>query len=117
MKTDTSINRLNAMFWIGIAGFGLATVVGLLGFHKGSLWRMPIVLKAEVQTALTDAGYPGLQVEMQGQKAVLRGEVADPQAMAGAQRAALTAAGIGGPWAGGVTEVDITGLRARSAAR
>jgi OOP family OmpA-OmpF porin len=65
-----------------------------------------------VATSLSAAGHPGLDVEMRGQRAVLRGIVEDEADVAGAREAALTAAGAGGAWAGGVTSVDSEGVSA-----
>ncbi len=95
---------------IGVAGALVAMVLGIAAPYDGAAWRMPHVLEHKVATALSAAGYPGLDVEMQGQRAVLRGIVEDEADIAGARRAALTAAGPGGPWAGGVTNVDVNGV-------
>jgi OmpA-OmpF porin, OOP family len=100
--------RMRLMLWIGAAGAALAALGGMWGFHDGSVWRGPRALEARVESALLAAGYPGLEVEMHGQKAVLRGVLESAEAIAAAQRAAITAAGPGGLWAGGVTRADIT---------
>jgi outer membrane protein OmpA-like peptidoglycan-associated protein len=68
------------------------------------------VLERRVAAARSAAGYPGLDVDMNGQRAVLRGIVEDETDIAGARRAALRAAGGGGAWAGGVTSVDADGV-------
>lgn len=97
---------------IMIAG-GCALVAMLLGLfapHDGAVWRMPQVLEQRVASALVAAGFPGLDVEMQGQRAVLRGMVEVEDDIDSVRRAALTAAGPGGPWAGGVTNVDVSGV-------
>lgn len=96
---------------VGGAGALLATLLGMLAPHDGALWRAPSVLRAHVGTALSAAGYPGLEVEMHGQRAVLRGLVEDERDIAAARRAALSAAGAGGAWAGGVTSVDVLNVR------
>lgn len=87
-----------------------AMLLGLFAPHDGAVWRMPHVLEQRVASALVAAGYPGLDIEMQGQRAVLRGMVEDESGIESARRAALTAAGPGGSWAGGVTSVDVSGV-------
>lgn len=106
---DPKPRRLSALM-IGAIGAAVATVAGIFGLHDGSVWRMPSEIEARVETALQTAGYGGLEVRMDGQRAVLRGLVEDETGLEGAQRAALTAAGAGGPWAGGVTAVDVSGV-------
>lgn len=96
--------------WIGIAGALIATLAGMFGFHDASVWRMPSALKERAATALQAEGFQGLDVEMRGQRAVLRGIVESEDDIALAQRAALQAAGAGGAWAGGVTSVDVEGI-------
>lgn len=101
--------------YIAAGGAALAALAGMLGPHDASVWRMPSVLEAEVEDALVDAGFYHLDVEMRGQSAVLTGLVDSPEAVALAQRTALTAAGSGGLWGGGVTDVDVSGVRALTA--
>ena len=113
MNPLANVDRLNAAFWTGVAGFVLVVIAGLGGIHDGSVWRVPQVLQAKVQTALADAGYPGLSVQMDGQRAIVRGTVENRAAIEAVQRTALKADGFGGPWAGGVTDVDGFGLRTR----
>lgn len=93
-------------------GFGAAVAVllGMLGPHDGAVWRLPQVLESRAATALMAAGYPGLDVQANGQRLTLRGIVEEERHIAAARRAALSAAGAGGPWAGGVTHVDATGV-------
>lgn len=93
---------------IGAACAGIAALLGMVAPHDGAFWKMPGVLRDHVAVALSAAGYPGLDVEMQGQQAVLRGIVEDEADIAGARHAALTAVGAGGSWAGGVTSVDVS---------
>jgi OOP family OmpA-OmpF porin len=102
--------RLPMAFWAGVVGAGLAALAGLFGVHNGSVWRLPAVLQERVETALQAGGYAGLEVRMSGQRAVLRGVVDDESAIAAARHVALTAAGAGGGWAGGVTSVDASGV-------
>jgi OmpA-OmpF porin, OOP family len=100
----------NTPLMVGAIGAGLAALLGMLAPHNGAVWKMPGVLEERVSTALSAAGYSGLEIDMHGQRAVLRGVVADEADIDAARRAALTAAGAGGGWAGGVTSVDVSGL-------
>lgn len=101
---------LKRMLWVGAVGAGLAALAGMFGVHDGSVWRMPSVLEARVQAALETAGLGGVDVAMDGQMALLRGVVADQASIVSAAEAASHAAGLGGPWAGGVTHVDTADL-------
>ena len=104
------MDRLRLMFWSGMGGATLAALAGMAGFHDASIWRMPGALEARVEAALQAGGHGGIDVRMNGQQAVLRAIVADAGAISAATAAALHAAGPGGPWAGGVTSVDASGL-------
>jgi OmpA-OmpF porin, OOP family len=95
---------------IGAGGAVLAALLGMLAPHGGAVWYAPRVLEERVATALSAAGHPGLDIAMDGQRAVLRGIVEDEADIASAERAALTAAGPGGAWAGGITTVDTSGV-------
>lgn len=103
-------DKLRVMFWIGAAGAALAMIAGLFGAHDGSVWRLPRSLDTRVETALGGAGLPGLEVRMSGQRAVLGGIVESEADIEAARHAALTAAGAGGAWVGGVTSVDASGV-------
>lgn len=103
--------RRRAILWLGFGGFVVTMLLGLLGPHDGSVWRVPAVLKERVATALSAQGFPGVDVDMNGQRVILRGIVEDEADTAAAMRAALTSAGAGGMWAGGVTSVNTAGLR------
>jgi OmpA-OmpF porin, OOP family len=94
----------------GGAGALVAALLGLLAPHNGAVWKAPSVLRERVSIALSAAGYPGLDIEMRGQQAVLRGIVEDETDIPAARHAALSAAGAGGAWAGGVTSVDASGV-------
>ncbi|MES1201493.1 MAG: hypothetical protein ABUS57_08585 [Pseudomonadota bacterium] len=95
-----------------IAAFGVvvATIWGLFGPHDGAVTRMQIALRSDVVAALEHQGLDGIEVELKGQSAHLYGIVARREQIETARQAALTAAGAGGPWAGGVTAVDVLGL-------
>lgn len=96
--------------WVGLIGAGVSVIVGMFGLHDASVWRLPRVLEARVEQSLLAAGQGGLEIEMDGQRAKLSGFAADERARAAAAQAALTAAGAGGAWAGGVTTVDVSGV-------
>jgi OOP family OmpA-OmpF porin len=108
---------LKRMLWVGAAGALLAALAGMFGIHDGSVWRMPGALEARVQGALEAHGLGGIDVAMDGQRAMLRGVVPDAASINAASEAALHAAGLGGPWAGGITHVDVSGLSAGEVAR
>lgn len=110
MSTQDHDKQPRTALWIGLGGAALAAVLGMVSPHDGAFWRMPGVLQERVATSLIAAGYPGLDVDMDGQRAVLRGIVEDEADIENAQRAALTAAGAGGAWPGGVTSVDVSGV-------
>ncbi len=95
---------------IGAGGAVLTMLLGMLAPQGGAVWYAPRVLEDRVATALSAAGHPGLDITMNGQRAVLRGIVEDETDIARVQQAALTAAGPGGAWAGGVTSVDTSGV-------
>jgi len=110
--TDTAQNspRRPTLFLVGVIGAALAALGGMLGVHDGSIWRLPHVVGARVETALTAAGLGGVEVHMAGQRAVLRGIVDDESSVEAARRAALSSIGSGGAWEGAVTSVDTSGL-------
>lgn len=85
-------------------------LIGIFGAHGASVWAVPQVLQSDIARELTAAGLGGVDIEMDGQDARLLGFVGDSADIARAQRMAYAASGAGGPWAGGVTNVDITGL-------
>lgn len=102
--------RRVSLLHVGAIGAALAALAGIFGAHGGSVWGMPRALNERVETALQAAGYGGLELNMAGQRAVLRGIVETEEGAEGARRAALGAAGAGGAWAGGVTSVDVSGV-------
>ena len=102
---------------IGAGGAVLAMLLGMLAPHGGAVWYAPRVIEQRVATALSAAGHPGLDVAMHGQRATLRGIVEDENDIAVIERTALTAAGPGGAWAGGVTSVDTSGVSVGAFAR
>jgi OOP family OmpA-OmpF porin len=111
MSPEEASVRRRTTLWIGGAGAAVAALLGLFAPHDGAVWRAPAVLEERVSTALLAAGHAGLEVVMDGQRARLRGVVEDEADIADARRAALSAAGAGGVWAGGVTSVDASDVR------
>jgi OOP family OmpA-OmpF porin len=110
-EPDTEADELRPLaLLIGGVGAIVSMILGLAAPHDGAVWRMPQVLHERVAEALSVAGYPGLDISMDGQRAVLRGIVESEADIAAARHAALTAAGAGTPWAGGVTGVDVAGV-------
>lgn len=102
--------HLHLALLIAVAGVCAMVLWGLFGFHDGSALRAPTVLRGQVENALRAAGFTGLEVQMHGQRALVFGVVANRDQIAAAREAALAAAGAGGPWAGGVTSVDMFGV-------
>ncbi|HVZ99453.1 MAG TPA: hypothetical protein VG841_03975 [Caulobacterales bacterium] len=100
-------DQLKLALAVAIAGATLAALWGLFGLHDASVFRAPARLRVDVVDALRQAGVPSLEVEMRGQRALLYGYVPRRGQIEIARHAALTAAGAGGPWAGGVTAVDV----------
>ena len=105
--------RRRSLLFVGLAGAGVSSLLALL-VSQGAIWRVEGNLRERVETSLSAAGFPGLDVDMNGQTAVLRGIVEDEADIVAARRAALTAAGAGGPWAGGVTHVNTQAVRVGS---
>lgn len=97
--------RRRLLMFVGLGGATISLLIGLL-LSDGAFWRVEGQLRERVETSLSVAGFPGLDVDMNGQHAVLRGIVEDEADIVAARAAALTAAGGGGPWSGGVTSVN-----------
>ncbi len=110
LRDGDGARRWPPLLIVGAAGAALAVLLGMFAPHEGSVWRASGVLETRVANALSAAGFRGLDVEMRGQQAIVRGIVEDEADIPAAQRAALTAAGGGGAWAGGVTSVDVSGV-------
>lgn len=110
MAVGDQAGRRRLLFFSGLGAALVAVLWGMLGPHNGAFWRVPGVLKERVATALMAQGFPGIDVEMVGQRVVLRGIVEDEADIAAAREAALHAAGGGGRWSGGVTSVNTAAL-------
>jgi OOP family OmpA-OmpF porin len=101
------------MLMTGGGGVIIAALIGMLApLSGGAVWRVPGDLKEQVATALSANGFAGLDVEMNGQRAILRGNVEEEADIVAAREAALKAAGGGGLWSGGVTSVNTASLHA-----
>lgn len=98
--------RRRALIAVGAGGALIAALLGMFAPHQGAVWAVPGALERRVGAALVAAGHGGLDVRMNGQRATLAGLVEDEADIAAASDAALSAAGPGGAWAGGVTGVD-----------
>jgi OOP family OmpA-OmpF porin len=98
-------------FFGGLIAAVVIALFGILGPHGGSVWQLPNGLQRSVEAALARANVGGVEVSMEGQTAVLAGIVQDNATIWRAQRATLVAAGSGGPWAGGVTVIDIRDVK------
>ncbi len=107
---DISVERLRGLRLLGLVGGALAILLGMFAPQGSAFWRIPERLQAEASAALLATGHRGAEVAMDGQHALLSGILADEAEQAGAVRAVLGSAGAGGPWAGGVTGVDASGL-------
>lgn len=93
-------------FWVGVAVAAFTLIASMFGPHAMSLTGVEAGLKTRVESALAARGYRDIGVEMDGQTAILTGAATSPDVREGARAAALTAAGPGGPYLGGVARVD-----------
>jgi outer membrane protein OmpA-like peptidoglycan-associated protein len=93
-------------FWLGCGAAVFLTLAAMFGPHPVSLAGVEARLKTQVEKALTRQGFSEIAVEMDGQTAILSGGVGSVAEQAGAEAVALSAAGPGGVYVGGVTDVD-----------
>src|SRR5690606_41863626 len=93
--------RRRLLLMAGAIGAGVTAVLGMLAPHDGALWRVESVLEERVSTALSAEGFPGLGVEMSGQRVILRGIGGQEGDIVAARGAGLPGAGAGGRGAGG----------------
>ncbi len=117
MSEQDSSEPTRPLLLLGLGGVALAVLLGMLAPHDGALWRLPLVLEQRVETALLASGQGGLEIKLDGQRALLSGLVEDQADIAAAESAALRAAGAGGLWAGGISEVDVSGVSVGAFAR
>lgn len=92
-------------FWLGCGIAVFATAAAMFGPHPVSMESVEARLKAQVEKALARQGLQDVVVEMDGQTAVLTGGVGSPAEHVSAVDVAWKAAGPGGVYAGGVTDV------------
>jgi OmpA-OmpF porin, OOP family len=98
--------HLNArtLLWASLAAFFLTGAFTVwIGPH--ATYRLESRIEAAARTALADGGFDWATAEAQGQKIVLEGVAPSEAAKAAASKAALTALGPGGFFAGGVSKV------------
>ena len=104
-------HRHAALLYLGALGAGFFAVLGILGPMSGSIWNLPDQLKAHAEEALIESGHPGVGVEIDGQRAILHGVVPDAETARRLYYVVKGAAGAGGAWAGGITDVDFSALK------
>jgi OOP family OmpA-OmpF porin len=102
-------------FWASLAVAGLITLLTMFVFPDVSLRALEARLGEAVNASLAQADLSGLDVEMRGQKAFISGAVGDEADKARIIKLALKADGAGGQFWGGVTNVDVSGLRVENA--
>jgi OOP family OmpA-OmpF porin len=105
VKPSVVPRHVGRWFWGALAGAFLTVLFGVFGPHPGSVWGVERQLKARVEAALAQTPARHASVEMEGQTARLIGSVPTEAVRAAAIEAALTAAGPGGMWRGGVMKV------------
>ncbi|MFZ4071786.1 MAG: OmpA family protein [Caulobacterales bacterium] len=91
--------------YTAFAAWGVLALIALFGNHSCTPDAVSKRLEAQARAALTAGGHTSVSVEMKGQRAVLSGVAPTDDAKRAAEKAALSAAGLGGAWAGGVTAV------------
>jgi len=98
--------RLWPLFWAALGAIVVVVLIAMLGGHAAAPVGIERGLKGKVEAALQAADVRNVSVEMDGQTVRLIGVAQNEEARTDAVEAALTAAGPGGPWAGGVARVD-----------
>lgn len=92
-------------FCAGLAGLLALILFTVFGEHPLSPKAVQDLLRVKIEAALEAQDLDFVTVTMRGQTAVLTGAAPDAARRAAAERAALLAAGPGGPWRGGVARV------------
>lgn len=103
-------------FWVGVAVAAFTLLAAMFGPHGASMKAVEARLGVAVTRALAGKGFSDIAVRMDGQTAVLTGAAPTAEQKLDAGRTALTAAGPGGPYLGGVAAVrdeTIVGVRVR----
>ncbi len=102
--SQTSPDLVRALF----AGTGWIAVllVALFGGHGCTPAALEARLAGQVEQALAREGLDYVYVDMDGQTAILDGVAPSQEARDQAEKVALQAAGMGGPWAGGVSGTE-----------
>lgn len=102
-------------FWASLAVAGLIALVTALALPGVSLSAIEARLEEAVNESLAKAELTGLDVNMRGQKAFITGAVGEETDKARIIKVALGADGPGGQYLGGVTSVDVKGVRVENA--
>ncbi len=101
-------------FWMGAGIAAFTMLAAMFGPHIVSMSAIQGKLQTRVEQALSAKGFRDIAVKMDGQTAILTGAAPSAELKETAHAAALTAAGPGGPYLGGVTAVkDETVVGAR----
>jgi outer membrane protein OmpA-like peptidoglycan-associated protein len=101
-------------FWLGVGIAAFAMLATMFGPHVVSMAAVESGLAGRVEQSLAAKGFRDIAVKMDGQTAILTGAASSADIKAEAYAAALGAAGPGGPYLGGVTQVrDETVVGAR----
>ncbi|MEQ1618607.1 MAG: hypothetical protein ABL883_09725, partial [Terricaulis sp.] len=86
---DISVERLRGLRLLGLVSGALSILLGMFAPQGAAFWRIPERLQDDASAALLVAGYPGVEIDMDGQHARLSGILADEADQAGATRAVL----------------------------
>jgi OOP family OmpA-OmpF porin len=93
-----------------LGAWAVIALITLFGTHACSPMRLEEKLQNQVQARLDAANLGAVNVDMDGLRAVLTGNVATAADQDRARTIALTTAGPGGWWAGAVAQVDVEGV-------
>jgi OOP family OmpA-OmpF porin len=105
---DDNAHGCRTGFFASLGLWALAALITLLGAHGCTPRMVEQRLQERVERALASAGHNSVTAEMDGQRVILSGVAPSDREKQAAARVAHTAAGAGGPWAGGVTAVANT---------
>ena len=101
-------------FWMGAGIAAFTMLAAMFGPHVVSMSAIQHKLQAKVEQALAAKGFRDIVVKMDGQTAILTGAASSADLKTLAHEVALKAAGSGGSYIGGVTQVrDETVVSAR----
>jgi OOP family OmpA-OmpF porin len=106
-----SVKSCRPGFIIGLASAALLGLLTALAFPGVNMRAIETKLETAVRAALSATDFANVNVAMRGQRAILTGSVANEALKKEASALALKAAGGGGNYAGGVTNVDVSALQ------